>query len=129
MMAGASATSERDSRIADWTRGPAKHAAAMVLLAAALAGSAYVWWTPRVPATGVPAAGGMATRIDLNRASAGELQLLPRIGPALARRIVEDRAARGPFASVEDVARVRGIGPRTVELLRPYAMVSREERD
>ncbi len=53
--------------------------------------------------------------IDLNASSAEELQLLPRIGPALSARIV---AAR-PFASLEDLTRVRGIGARTLERLRP----------
>jgi competence protein ComEA len=52
--------------------------------------------------------------IDLNAATAEELQLLPRIGPALSARIV---AAR-PFASLEDLTRVRGIGARTLERLR-----------
>ena len=59
--------------------------------------------------------------IDLNRATADELQLLPRIGPALAARIVEERERGGPFRSVEDLARVRGIGPRTIERIAPLA--------
>lgn len=53
-------------------------------------------------------------RIDVNTASEGDLQLLPRIGPALASRIVEAR----PFGAVDDLVRVRGIGPRTLERLR-----------
>lgn len=63
-------------------------------------------------------------RLDLNRASAEELELLPRIGPTLARRIVEDRARRGPFRSVEELTRVRGIGPRTLEGIEPLATVA-----
>ncbi|HMN95761.1 MAG TPA: helix-hairpin-helix domain-containing protein [Phycisphaerales bacterium] len=59
--------------------------------------------------------------IDLNRADASELAALPRIGPALAARIVADRAANGPFRSVDELVRVRGIGPVTVELVRPLA--------
>jgi competence protein ComEA len=58
-----------------------------------------------------------AAPIDLNRADAATLDRLPGIGPVLAAAIVADRAARGPFASVEDLGRVRGIGPRTVERL------------
>lgn len=61
--------------------------------------------------------------VDLNRASAKELTALPGIGPTLAERIVRDREARGPFRSVEDLARVRGIGPRTVDRLRGRAHV------
>ena len=49
--------------------------------------------------------------IDVDRASAAELEALPRVGPALAGRIVEDREADGPFGSLEGLQRVRGIGP------------------
>jgi competence protein ComEA len=61
--------------------------------------------------------------VDLNFATGVELESLPRIGPVLARRIVEDRQRRGPFRSVEDLARVRGIGPATVRGLRSLAEV------
>ncbi|HSQ59233.1 MAG TPA: helix-hairpin-helix domain-containing protein [Acidobacteriota bacterium] len=58
--------------------------------------------------------------LDPDRASAADWERLPGIGPALAARIVADRAARGPFGGPEGLARVKGIGPRTVERLRPY---------
>lgn len=64
-----------------------------------------------------------ARRIDLSRAGAEEIATLGRIGPALAARIVADRAARGPFRSVEDLARVPGIGEATLEAIRPDAVV------
>jgi comEA protein len=57
--------------------------------------------------------------IDLNRATAGDLERLPRVGPALARRIVEHRDQHGPFRRVEDLRRVKGIGEKTLERLRP----------
>jgi competence protein ComEA len=56
--------------------------------------------------------------VDLNRASAAELATLPRIGPALAARIVADRARRGPFAAAEDLDRVRGVGPGILAAIR-----------
>jgi competence protein ComEA len=56
--------------------------------------------------------------VDLNRASISELDALPGIGPVLARRIVEHRAAHGPFASLDELLAVRGIGPRLLERLR-----------
>ncbi len=59
--------------------------------------------------------------IDFNRADAAGLGLLPGLGPRLAERIIADRAARGSFATLDDLARVPGIGPRTIERLRPFA--------
>lgn len=67
--------------------------------------------------------------MDVNRASASDLELLPRIGPALAARIVESRRTHGPFERPEDLARVRGIGPRTIERLRPFVRTSTLTRD
>lgn len=49
--------------------------------------------------------------VDVESASAKELERLPRIGPSLARRIVADRAERGPFGDLQGLQRVRGIGP------------------
>ncbi len=58
------------------------------------------------------------SRIDLNRAGSEELQELPGIGPALARRILAYRDSVGPFRSADDLLAVRGIGPATLEKLR-----------
>lgn len=60
--------------------------------------------------------------IDINTASEAELAALPRIGPALARRITEDRSVSGPYPTLDDLDRVPGIGPRTIEAIRPYAV-------
>ncbi len=49
--------------------------------------------------------------VNLETATAQEIETLPRIGPALARRIVEDRRAHGAFGSLEGLQRVRGVGP------------------
>lgn len=62
--------------------------------------------------------------VDVNRADAAALEQLPGIGPALARRILEARAER-PFDGPEDLLRVRGIGPATLEKLRPRIRVRR----
>ena len=61
--------------------------------------------------------------IDLNRASAAELDELPGIGPATAAAIVEHREQHGPFASVEDLEAVRGIGPAKLDALRDLVRV------
>jgi competence protein ComEA len=57
------------------------------------------------------------SRVDVNVATAQELEQLPRVGPALAKRIVDWRERHGPFSSLEDLRHVRGIGPSTVRLL------------
>ena len=58
-------------------------------------------------------------RISLNQAGAAALMSLPGIGPALADRIIAFRDQNGYFESVDDLARVQGIGPNQVERLRP----------
>ncbi len=62
--------------------------------------------------------------VDLNTASADELVRLPGLGPALAARIVEARAAGGPFGSVDDLRRVRGLGHGKLDRLRPFVVVA-----
>ncbi len=57
---------------------------------------------------------------NINTASAADLQRLPRIGPALAERIVAYRQANGPFRSPEQITGVKGIGDKTFEKLRPW---------
>jgi competence ComEA-like helix-hairpin-helix protein len=62
-------------------------------------------------------------RLDLNAASAADLEMLPGIGPSLALRVVQDRLGQGAFSSVEGLLRVRGIGPATLAKLRPLLYV------
>ena len=59
-------------------------------------------------------------QIDVNRADWPELALLPGVGESLARRIVDARERDGFFSNHEDLRRVKGIGPRTLDRLRPY---------
>lgn len=61
--------------------------------------------------------------INVNTASAAELEGLPDIGPVLAARIVADRERNGPFRSVDDLDRVAGIGSATLARLRPLVRV------
>ncbi len=61
-------------------------------------------------------------RIDLNTASPAELDVLPGIGPTLAERIAADRAVNGPFATVDELTRVPGVGERLVDGIRPFAV-------
>jgi len=66
------------------------------------------------PDRGVEAGG-----VDPNAAGLAALVRLPGVGPALARRILEDRERNGPYRRPEDLLRVRGIGPATLDKMRP----------
>ena len=65
---------------------------------------------------GCPPGGG---RVDVNRAGREALESLPGIGAVIAGRIIDDRTANGPFADVDALTRVRGIGERSLERLAP----------
>lgn len=58
--------------------------------------------------------------VDINRADWPELAQLPGIGRTLAQRIVASRDEHGPFVDHDELRRVRGIGPKTLEKMRPY---------
>lgn len=73
---------------------------------------------PSVAAGSVPTSTG---RVNVNTASAAELQTLPGIGPALSQRIIDYRTQNGPYSSLDDLASVRGISSRMVEELRDLA--------
>jgi competence protein ComEA len=62
-------------------------------------------------------------RINLNTATEAELDTLPRIGPAMAQRILEWRDANGRFTSIEDLLAVPGIGDKMLESLRALVTV------
>jgi competence ComEA-like helix-hairpin-helix protein len=65
--------------------------------------------------------------IDLNRAGREELMQLPGIGPVLADRILADRQAHGPYRTVHDLTRIKGIKGKTVEKLLPHVYVKEED--
>jgi len=69
------------------------------------------------------AAGTLSGVVNVNTASAEELQLLPGVGESRARAIVSVRAARGGFRSVDELVEVKGIGLVLLERLRPFVAV------
>jgi len=66
-------------------------------------------------ATSGPLWGDDPDKININTASAEELQSLYRVGPKYAERIIEYREQNGPFEKPEDIIKVPGIGPKTFE--------------
>ncbi len=60
--------------------------------------------------------------IDVNTAEWPEWTLLPGVGETMAKRIVQDREQHGNFLNHEDLGRVNGIGPRTIDRMRPYLL-------
>jgi len=62
--------------------------------------------------------------IDVDLAPAGQLARLPRVGPRLAKTIVADRQAHGPFGSLEGLDRVAGIGPGLLKTIGPHVVFS-----
>jgi competence protein ComEA len=68
------------------------------------------------------AAGG-TTLININTASETDLEALPGVGPVTAAAIIDYRTQNGPFSAVDDLIDVTGIGPSTLEQIRPFATV------
>ena len=62
--------------------------------------------------------------VNINSANPEQLQLLPRVGPALAGRIIDFREANGPFKSVDEIVAVKGIGETSFASLEPYIVTS-----
>lgn len=163
---------ERSDAARDWTHGPAKWLAAVVIGAASVGG--IVWSVVSKPAgrsgvvhppaeqagrtqqikdekepprTASPIADAAGPKrdggepdeqlsretaaensagssvININTATAAELELLPGIGPALAARIIEHREKYGAFRSVDELDRVKGIGPKILERVRSLVRV------
>jgi len=103
------------------TKGLVRAALGAAMIAAVL----LVAGGPAAAATAAPAgsaAGEVSGKVDVNSATAAELASLPGIGDSKAAAIIAEREKK-PFASVDDLERVRGIGARTVEDLRAKVSV------
>jgi competence protein ComEA len=92
-------------------------ATAAVLFALAARADEKMTFAPTVVSSTSPGT------VNLNDASATELELLPGIGPTKAARIVEQRRAH-PFKKLDELTKVKGIGRKTFGKLRPYITLS-----
>lgn len=70
-----------------------------------------------------PAATAAQAPVNVNQATAKQLESLPGVGKVTAESIIAYRTQKGPFASVDDLGNVKGIGPKTLEKLRPLVAV------
>lgn len=103
-------------------------AARLHAAAAAPAPTGQVTTLEDLPVSAAPArAASPGARLDLNTATAADFETLPRIGPALAARIVALRDQLGGFRSPDDLLRVRGIGAKTLDRLRPLVHAASPE--
>lgn len=83
-------------------------------------------WLGQSRAADNPPAGASASKaIDINQATEEELTAIPGIGEATAKRIVEFRQQNGPFGRVEDLLKIKGIGEKSLEKMRPHIKVSK----
>jgi competence protein ComEA len=106
---------------------PRDQASIAVLVASALVLLAAGWWRHggfRGGLVDVDRAPPLAAKfqVDVNRADWPELIQLPGVGQVLAERLIAERERGGEFRSIADLERVRGIGPRTLERIRPYIL-------
>lgn len=77
------------------------------------------------PARSAAGVGNGGAPIDINRASAAELQAIPGIGPVIAQRIVAYRGESGPFRQTDELMRVPGVGEKTFARIAPLVTVGR----
>lgn len=76
------------------------------------------------PVAGAGAGGVTASgKVNINRATAAELDSLPGVGPSTAQKILADREANGPFKTIEDLMRVSGIGEKKFDSLKDLVTV------
>ena len=108
-----------------WTRGDRRGIATLVALALLLAGWQLLQAARRpAPVTiNRPSATSDGYRLDINRASWVESAQLDGIGETLAQAIVSDRKANGPFRSIDEIIRVKGIGAKKLEAIRRWLVV------
>jgi DNA uptake protein ComE-like DNA-binding protein len=113
---GANITAARRRR-----RVPRIDAASLLTIVGCVLVAVHLWRGVRTPRGGArDASAALSAPLDLRVASADELQVLPEIGPALARRIVAYRHAVGGITRADDLMRVPGVGQGVVRAVEPY---------
>src|SRR5467141_2100616 len=80
-----------------------------------------------------PAASGSSVKekpepVDINSASAADLEKVPGLGPSLSRRIIEFRDKNGPYGTVEDLLKIQGIGEKSLSHFREYLTANKAQK-
>jgi len=99
----------------------------VLVLGVALAGPVFAPATvsaQQQPAAQAPVKGGAATPVNLNTATAEQLDGLPGVGPAMVARILEYRQKNGGFKKIEELMNVKGIGEKNFLKLKPLITVT-----
>jgi comEA protein len=103
---------------------------AVGILVAALAGSASsVWAQPAKAPAASKARATASAPVNLNSATAAQLQTLPGIGASAAQRILDYRQKNGSFKKIEELMNVKGIGEKSFLKLKPLITVSGDKGD
>ncbi|MBX3435294.1 MAG: helix-hairpin-helix domain-containing protein [Pirellulales bacterium] len=118
---------------ADWLR-PRDQQSLAAAAACALLAMAGWWWARgggRGELIDVDRAPPLVAKfqVDVNRANWPELIMLPGVGPILAEKLIADRLQNGPFNGLDDLRRVDGVGPRTLQRIRPYLLPLPNDRE
>src|SRR3954470_20559524 len=100
-----------------WPR--SAQAAAALLITISLLSLAGFAWRPGRPASLSTA----PALLDLNSATRADLVLLPGVGEQMAQRIESYREEKGPFKSLDELRKVPGVGPVTLDRLRPWLRI------
>ena len=126
-----------ENGMADYSRFYAQHPDSVAfyqsLVEAAKEASIHLWENPERVGTRVPRHTELAEEpqpdfpININTATEEELVALPNIGPARAQSIIQFRIENGPFRTVDDLQKIRGIGPRIVEMLTPLVKLTDDD--
>lgn len=113
---------------------PRERQTVAALTAGALALMAAGWWRHAGDNGGVIDIDRAAPltakfQVNVNQADWPELVQLPGVGRTLAERLIAEREERGAFQSVDELSRVEGIGPRTIERIRSYVLPIADESE
>ncbi|MBX3438303.1 MAG: helix-hairpin-helix domain-containing protein [Planctomycetaceae bacterium] len=112
-----------------WNAGDRRFVSVVVATAIVLLATHWIrltGWTPVAIEVVRPDGDAYRFRLEINTATWVEWMQLEGVGETLARRIVADRDEHGPFPDVESLRRVSGIGPKTLDRMRPHLTVAPE---